>query len=281
MAKYSSAARDKSGAKSALRRLDVKPSKGRGQNFLQDLSVIEAIINFGRVSSKEKLLEIGPGLGALTERLFAISPALTVIEIQDELCEELKKKFPELNIINADVREIDLSKLGENLTIFGNLPYSFSTDIVFRLVDQASSIKRAILMLQREFCERMAAPPGGRDYGVLSISVQLACDVRLGPTVPGTSFYPAAKVESRVIELNFNKAQKFEIEDRTWFNKVVRASFSQRRRQLRNSLKGANLCPLDALDQSLQELGIAGTRRAETLSIQEFINLAERLGRAR
>ncbi len=261
-------------SKDILAHLGVRPSKGLGQNFTIDNRLIDEIIEFGKPQSSDTLVEIGPGLGALTERL-SVFPKLTVIEIDEKLADALHLRFPNIDILEGDVRAVDFSEIGENLTVFGNLPYSFSTDIVFHLIANAASITRAVILLQREFAERVAAPPGGRDYGVLSISAQLWADMRLGPIFPGTMFHPPTKVQSRLLELTFLKEPRFKIDDMLHFQMVVKAAFSQRRRKLLNSLKGTALFPVEKLPAALAAVGIDGGRRAETLSIAEFVELAK------
>jgi len=258
-----------------LRELSLRPSKGRGQNFITDPSLIQRIVDFAGDLQSKALVEIGPGLGALTKQLYRISPSLKVIEIEPQFCSELKRNFPDLTIVNQDVRQVQFSSLGSDLFVFGNLPYSFSTEIVFHLISQREFIASAVLMLQREFVERMCAAPGGRNFGTLSIGVQLWCELEAGPVVPGDAFYPPAKVESQVVKLNFLKAPRFPISDHDFFRKVVKASFLQRRRKLQNSLKNSGLCDPAQVEAALRSAAIDGGRRAETLSIEEFVRLSE------
>lgn len=263
-------------ARKTLKRVGVKPSKQFGQNFLQDEGVLREIVEFGAAQPSDLVVEIGPGLGALTKHLAAF-PNLSLLEIEQRFCVELARKFPRAKVIHADARDFDISSLGQDLLVYGNLPYAFSTDIVFQLVAHAKSIKRAVLMLQREFAERMAAKEGGRDYGVLSISAQLQAEIDLGPIVSGDCFYPTTKVDSRILRMNFHKSPRYPIEDLAWFSKVVRASFVQRRRKLLNSLKASGIFGAEKLAAALVEAGIDAGRRAETLSIPEFIDLAKAL----
>ncbi len=263
-------------AKDTLRSLDVRPSKERGQNFITDQSVLHSIVDFGHPEKGNQIVEIGPGLGALTRELAPFGP-LTLIEIEPKFCEALAKEFPAARIVNADVRMVNFADLGADLLIFGNLPYSFSTEIIFHLVANAAVIGRAVLMLQREFAERLAASPGGRDYGVLSVNAQMMADISLGPIIPGTAFHPIANVASRLVELKFLSKPRVDIGDMEWFKKVVRASFLQRRRKLWNSLKASSIGSPEAIDAALRATGIDPGRRAETLSIPEFAALAAAL----
>lgn len=265
-------------AKDVLRDLDVRPSKGRGQNFVIDSSVVRSIVDFGNPQPGEKLVEIGPGLGALTAELYGRGE-LTVIEIEERFCEELARKFPGIHIINADVRDVDFSTIGSNLAVFGNLPYSFSTDIIMLLLEQSPALARAVLMLQREFAERLAAPPGGRDYGAISVACQMRADISTGPIVPGDSFHPPASVESMVIELRFLGQARHGVEDLGEFRKVVKAGFMKRRKKLVNSMRASGFYSGESLDRAFAETGVDPGRRAETLTLEEFAALYRSLRR--
>lgn len=262
--------------KDQLRHLEVRPSKGRGQNFVIDPTVTAAILEFGAPHPEEHLVEIGPGLGALTAEL-ARFPTLTLIEIEPKFCAELGERFPGVRIINEDVRAVDFGGIGRDLVVFGNLPYAFSTDIVFHLIGAAPYLKRAVLLLQREFAERLAAAPGGRDYGLLSVSAQVWSEMRLGPIIPGTAFHPPARVESRVIELSFRREPRVPVRDPLWFKRVVSACFLKRRKKVVNSLLAAGLFQKEQILAGLAAAGVDPNRRAETMSIEEFFNLSEAL----
>jgi len=262
--------------KDHLGALEVRPSKKRGQNFMIDPSLPLTIADFGAPLPQQKLVEIGPGLGALTEILVPHG-LLAVLEIEPRFCEDLRGKFPDLNVIEADARTFDFSTLGADLVVFGNLPYVFSTEIIFHLIEQRASITRAVCMLQREFVERLAATPGGRDFGVLSINVQRWADVRAGPIIPGTAFHPPTKVQSQLVELAFLPESRIRVSDEKWFARVVRAAFHQRRRKLPNSLASAGLGKLDEMRAALADLDIDPNLRAESLSLEQFGRLAEGL----
>lgn len=259
--------------KSRLNEMDLRPSKSRGQNFLIDDSVIATIIEFARIRPGEQLLEIGPGLGALTAELVRQNK-LTVIEIEEKFCRDLKARFPNLNIINQDVRFVDFSTIGNELVVFGNLPYSFSTDIIFHLIAYRQSISRAVLMLQREFAERLGAAPGTRDYGVLSISCQLFANVEIGPILSGDSFHPPTKVESALVELKLLKEPRINVGDEIHFREVLNAAFFRRRKKLINSLEASQRYQGEGLEERLRAGGMDPNRRPETLSIREFVQLA-------
>jgi 16S rRNA (adenine1518-N6/adenine1519-N6)-dimethyltransferase len=261
--------------KQLLRDLGIKPSKAKGQHFLTDPGALASIIEFARPVPDERAVEIGGGLGALTRELVACPfSKLVVIELEEEFCRRLRADYPAVRVINADVLTVDFSELGQELVVFGNLPYSHSTDIIFHLIGQATSIKRAILMLQKEFAARLGASPGGREYGVISVMCQLWSEVYLGPTVPGTSFYPEAEVDSQVFELVFQPAPRFPVSDPYWFRRIVMAAFSERRRKVFNSLKQSRLATPEVFRRALDEVGIDAGRRAETISVEEYARLA-------
>ena len=261
--------------KDTLRAMDVAPSKERGQNFVIDDSVINAIVGFGAPQESDNLVEIGPGLGALTKALSKF-PRLSLVEIEEKFCYELTRQFPHAKVVNGDVREVALDQFGDNLVVFGNLPYVFSTEIVFHLIAHAKIVKRAVLLLQREFGERLAAQPGGREYGRISIATQLWADVKLGPIIPGSMFHPPTAVESRVIELTFHEP-RFQISDMVWFEKVVKASFNQRRKKIHNSIASSGILDAERIKLAFEDAKFDSNRRAETFSIAEFVQLAEAL----
>lgn len=189
-------------AKNILARVGVRPKKSRGQNFVINPDAIAKIIEFAKPKADETIIEIGPGLGALTESL-AQFPSLSVVEIEPEFCSLLRAKFPNIQIFNADVRLFEFAAVGKDLTVFGNIPYSFSSEIVLKLIHSRASIKRVVLMLQKEFAQRLAAKPGTKAYGSLSIACQLWTETRLGPIIAGSNFHPRANVDSLLIELLF------------------------------------------------------------------------------
>ncbi len=264
--------------KEKLKELDVKASKARGQNFVINSSLISSIMNFAKIEDDENIIEIGPGLGALTEELYKYKK-LQVIEIEKKFADDLSVRFPNLKIINKDVREVIFSDLGKNLTVLGNLPYSFSSEIIFHLIAYAPYINRAILLLQKEFAERLAAKPNTKSYGALSVACQLWAKPTLGEIFPGSFFHPPAKVESQVIELKFSRETRFDVKDPFWLGRFVKACFSQRRKKIINSLKSTSIFPIDKLNEGFIKTGIDSNRRAETLSIDEFILLSNYFGK--
>jgi len=258
--------------------MGVRPTKEMGQNFLIDAAVVDEIIRFGMPQAGENLVEIGPGLGALTQELSKFQH-LTLVEIEEKFCADLIKRYPTVTVINADVRLLDLSQLGGELVVFGNLPYSFSSDILFLLLDAAAYIKRAVLMLQKEFVKRLCAQPGSRDYGALSIACQLWAGLRPGPVIAGDSFYPVAEVDSQLVELTFLKEPRCRVEDPFLFKRLVAASFFRRRKKIINSIRAAGAFNEIHLEKIFVRSGIDPNRRAETLSLEEFSQLGAELSK--
>lgn len=265
--------RSEQSIKSELRHLGVRPNKQRGQNFVIDPSVIDAIVQFSPPLPTEDIVELGPGLGALTEKLGG-GRSLTLVELQAEFCGPLKERFPTAEIINTDAREFDFNSLDKQVAVFGNLPYVHSTAIIFQILSFPKVVTRAVLLLQKEFSERVAASPGGRDYGVLSVMAQILCTARLGPIICGDRFHPPTKVDSRVLEISFRESPLIPEEELAWFKKTVKAAFNQRRKMLRNSLRSSGYLDSEQIERGLSAANIDGARRAETLSIEEFRQLA-------
>lgn len=276
MKKYNKENRKLRDVKASLRKSGVRPSRTKGQNFLLDENVLAGIVEFAEPDFSQKIVEIGPGLGALTKYL-APAENLTLIELESEFCRELEKSFPNARIINEDIRQVDFSEIGENLVVFGNIPYVYSTDIIFRLIDNSKRISKAVLLMQKEFARRLAAPSGGREYGAISIAVQLWADIKLGSVVKGDAFHPATKVDSQVVSLQFLSEPRYPIEDYAAFRRLVKAAFMQRRKKLINSLKASGFYTSIDLPAVLEACGISGSRRAETLSIIEFVDLSQKI----
>lgn len=248
-----------------------------GQNFLHDESVIDRIIRAINPQPGERLVEIGPGLGALTGHLLEAIGKLDVVELDRDLIPKLAMKFSskgELIIHEADALKFDFRSLvqgDEQLRIIGNLPYNISTPLLFHLLETADIIHDMHVMLQKEVVDRMTASPGGSDYGRLSVMLQYRCKVdRLFTVGPG-AFNPAPKVDSAIARLTPYVSLPCKAKSEQALSQVVGQSFSQRRKMLRASLKGM----LTA--EQIESCDIDPTRRPETLSIKEFVALSDLL----
>jgi 16S rRNA (adenine1518-N6/adenine1519-N6)-dimethyltransferase len=274
-----------SSVKATLSELNVSPKKSRGQNFLHQKDLAAAIVHDSGLTPGDTVLEIGPGLGVLTEQIFSICKNLTTIEIEENLARELPERVRGLSpsqVINSDIRKFSLDRLGpvEGLSVLGNVPYSISSDIIIWLLDNSNLIRRATLLLQREFAERIAGTPGTKAYGILSVQTALYADARVGRVVPGTVFHPPTKVESRVLHLEFLNAPRHEIVNHDFFRKTVRGLFSMRRKTAINNLVHLGFCAnkIDAANL-LESLGLNPKARAETFTVETFALLSNHLYR--
>lgn len=273
-----------------LRDLAVTPSKRRGQNFLHDQSVIEELVEFARVSEQDNVVEIGPGLGALSSAIWRRCKNSFYVEIDSSLALELVDKLSGIEphrVLNRDIRSLSGVELfekfgGNKFVVISNVPYSISTEVVLWILENRQYISRASLLFQKEFAERLASPPGSRDYGSLTVFRSLYANARLGLVVPGDRFFPTTKVDSQAIELQILASPRVEVDDLSFFEQVVRASFGSRRKTLLNSLGRSELSPdKTELSDLLQSIAIDPSRRAETLTLEEFVTLAKKLHQGR
>lgn len=246
----------------------MKARKRFGQNFLQDPQLIAKIVRAINIAPNDQLVEIGPGRGALTQPLMAATDHFTVIEIDRDLAHQLRLLYPKLNVIEKDVLKQDIAELGSGLRVVGNLPYNISTPILFKLFESLPQIIDMHFMLQLEVVERMIAQPNSKAYGRLSVMTQYYCDANLLFTVPPEAFIPKPKVNSAIVKL-IPKATPEQADDPALFSELVNQAFSMRRKTVRNALKGYIS---DAV--GFERLGIDPGRRPETLSLSEFVQLA-------
>lgn len=264
-----------------------------GQHFLADPGVAARIVEAVGATAADLVCEIGPGPGALTRALAIRAGRLVALEIDPALqawLTQAARHWPEaarVEIRHADAREFDYEELralrpspAGRVLVVGNLPYSASKAILERLLDAHAALDLAVLMLQREVAERLAAAPGGRDYGALSVFWQRWADVTRLLVVPPAAFRPPPAVESAVVRATFGAASRLPVTDEAAFKRTVRAAFGQRRKTLVNALRGGGLGSPERLAVALAEAGIDGRRRAETLSLEEFARLADVLHRA-
>jgi len=254
--------------------LTHKARKRFGQNFLHDPGVIRRIVSAVAPAPGEQLVEIGPGQGAITKELLKVAGRLNAVELDRDLIEPLAQMcgdLGELRIHCVDALRFDFHQLVEDdqrLRVIGNLPYNISTPILFHLIDQLDCIQDMHFMLQKEVVHRMAAEPGSKSYGRLSVMLQVHCEViPLFDIGPG-AFKPAPKVESAFVRLQPHTKPIVQIDDYAVFGRVVTQAFAQRRKTLRNSLREL----IDA--DGMQALGIDPVIRAERLTLDEFALLA-------
>ncbi len=252
---------------------NARPSKSLGQNFITDKRVIERIVSEAGITPDDEVLEIGPGLGALTFALARKAARVVAVEKDARLAERLRALLPEwpnVELICGDALDVDFGALykGRRLKVAANLPYSVSSPILVRLLRARELFSTLVLMLQLEVGERISSPPGGKEYGSLSVLIQTYFDVKLLFRVPPSSFWPAPKVDSVVLKLSPLPEPRVRIDDEAAYERILRAAFSSRRKMLGNSLGSA--LKKGAADRVLAAAGIDRTRRAETLSVEEF-----------
>lgn len=242
-----------------------------GQNFLVDDGIIAGIVAAIAPQREDNLVEIGPGLGALTAPLLARLERLQVVEIDRDLIARLRETYAaeKLTIHEGDVLRFDFATLGSNLRVAGNLPYNISTPLLFRFAEFSDSIRDVHVMLQREVVERMVAAPGDSEFSRLSVMLQYRFDMEMLFEVPPESFDPAPKVDSAVVRLTPLAPLPHPARDETVFSSVVARAFSQRRKTLRNTLKGV------IADADFARLDIDPGARAQELSVADFVRIAD------
>ena len=249
------------------------PRKRFGQHFLIDAMIIRRIVQAVAPKPGQRIVEIGPGEGAITLPLLREAQSMTVIELDRDLIpriEAMTAGLGEVEIINADVLGVDFSALaaGGRLRVIGNLPYNISSPILFHCIDHLDAIEDMHFMLQKEVVDRMAATPGSKVYGRLSVMLQLACKVEPLLAVPTEAFRPPPKVDSAVVRLLPRPASERPLAEHATIVRLVRAAFGQRRKTLSNSLDGV------ATIADMQAAGIDPRTRAEQLSPQAYVDLA-------
>jgi 16S rRNA (adenine1518-N6/adenine1519-N6)-dimethyltransferase len=259
-------------------------TRALGQHFLRDSTVAQRLVALVAPGPRDLVVEIGPGDGALTGLLARSGARLRAVEIDATLASRLRERFagmPGVEIVEADARRRDWAALGGDrpdpagrVIAVGNLPYSAGTVILQSLVAAGPALDEMALMLQREVAERVAAAPGHRTYGSLSVLVQMACEVRLAFAVPAGAFRPAPRVESAVLHLRVRPAPAVAVTDTVRFERVVHAAFAQRRKTLANALAAGLALAAPAARELLIAAGIDPMRRAETVSLTEFARLA-------
>ncbi|MGE0682257.1 MAG: 16S rRNA (adenine(1518)-N(6)/adenine(1519)-N(6))-dimethyltransferase RsmA [Candidatus Binatia bacterium] len=259
-----------------LGELGIRPYKRLGQHFLVDPTVIDRMIAAARIGPNDTILEIGPGLGVLSDQLAELAARLYLVEVDRVLAERLCGRFSRnerVRVIAVDFLSLDLPVTFPEPTIHvvASLPYNVATPILFRLLEHRRQFPEVTVMIQKEVAERLTAVPGTKAYGVPSVLTQLYAMVETICTVGPRSFFPAPKVESQVVRLIFQETPRVAIREEKAFQRVVKAAFAQRRKTLRNTLKAAGYQNLETVESNL---GINLQRRGETLSLEEFAALA-------
>ncbi len=275
-----------------------RPRKRFGQHFLTDDLILAGIADLVNPTRSDVVLEVGPGAGALTHHLLRRLERLVTVEIDRDLLAELTRRYsadPRLRLLEGDVLQLDLRALlqeeeKQQYVFVGNIPYNITAPLLFRLIEHFDIVSRAVLTVQKEVAQRLVSKPGSRDYGLLSVLLGTRAQIKLRMDVDRSHFRPVPRVDSAVIEIDIARAPVVCIHDPRSFERLVRAAFSQRRKMLRNSLKALfasmgghqeavspEAVASEWMHTAAQSAGIDLTRRAETLSIQEFATLSNNL----
>jgi len=270
-------------AREALAAAGLRPRKRWGQHFLCDPAVARRIVEAADLGPRSVALEIGPGLGALTDELAARAGRLYLVEVDPTLAQRLAARFagdPRVRIVTGDVLSLPLEDvvLEPAASVVANLPYNIAMPIVFRLLDARARLPRAVLMLQREMAQRLVARPGTAAYGVASVLVQAFAELRIAFGVSRRSFLPRPDVDSAVVDVRWSTTPRADVGDVALFRAVVRAAFGQRRKMLRNALAGLATERAVDLAAAFATARIAPTARAETLDLAAFARLARAFG---
>jgi 16S rRNA (adenine1518-N6/adenine1519-N6)-dimethyltransferase len=265
-----------------LDKYDLRAKKSWGQNFLADEVALDDIARLAVPRAGERVVELGAGLGHLTARLVGRGARVTAIERDRDMARVLRGELGDaIELLEADAARLDYAALagGGRVAVVGNLPYHLTSPILFGLLDQAVHVERAVFLLQREVAERLAASPGQKAWGVLSVFLQREAEVSVERIVPPGAFFPPPKVHSAVIHVGFRPAgPAAAVLDPARFRALVKAGFAQRRKTLRNALEAGRVASPERLDAALSAVGIDPRRRGETLAIAEWAALERALG---
>jgi 16S rRNA (adenine1518-N6/adenine1519-N6)-dimethyltransferase len=266
-----------------LKRFGIRTHKRLGQNFLINPRVLSAIVHAAGITPGDSVLEIGPGIGTLTQGLAEAGAQVTAVELDSGLLPILAKTlegYDNITIMHGDILKVNLPELlhAGQWKVVANLPYYITTPILMELLEQKLPLVSLVTMVQKEVAQRMVAKPGGKEYGALSVAVQYYTQPEIVMIVPPSSFVPQPGVESAVIKCTIRVTPPVELINEGFFFRVVRGAFGQRRKTVLNALKAAPLgMDKEKIERALQAAAIVETRRGETLSLEEFGRLANML----
>ena len=270
--------------KQELLEYGIFPKKRLGQHFLVDRNVLDRVIQTAEVGKDDVIIEVGPGLGEMTHALARLAKQVIAVEIDAKLVEILKKKLaecPNVEVVRSDILKVDFKhfykKEGQPIKVVANLPYQISTPLLFCFIEAREVFSTFTLMVQKEVAERMVASPGGKEYGKLSVLLQVFLDLSVRFFIPPSAFFPRPKVESAVVHMSFREKSVVRLEDEEWFKKIVKGCFGYRRKTLMNALKHSGLPLPQSIESRMQTIGIDPQKRPETLTIQDLVHLAEAL----
>lgn len=271
-----------------LKKYNFNFQKKFGQNFLIDTHVLDKIVAAAGITKEDMVLEIGPGIGTLTQYLCEAAREVVAVEIDRNLIPVLSdtlSAYDNVTVLNEDVLKVDLDALvreknaGNPIKVVANLPYYITTPIIMKLLEENIPVESITVMIQKEVAERMQAEPGGKEYGALSLAVQFYADTYIAANVPPNCFMPRPNVGSAVIRLTKHEKCPVKVQDTSFMFKVIRASFAQRRKTLVNGLCNSSEISVDkeAVLKALEEIGLKADVRGEKLSLAEFAKLSDLL----
>lgn len=251
------------------------PNKSLGQHWLKDRSVLAHIADSADITADDTVLEIGPGLGTLTSELLRRAGKVIAVEFDDDLARKLPAQFPgkNLEVITSDILSYDLSVLPKKYIVVANVPYYITSKIVQMLMTAENKPRTAVLLVQKEVAERLAATPGR--MSILAVSAQVFADVTLGDKVPATFFTPPPKVDSQVVILKTRTTPFLMGVDEKDFFRIVKAGFSSKRKKLRSSLSGGLKIDKVTVESMLEQAGVSPDSRAEALSLDDWVRLTQ------
>ncbi len=264
--------------------------KKYGQNFLIDSNILDKIIESAQLTKDDCVLEIGPGIGTMTQYLAEQAGEVVAVEIDKNLIpilEDTLSDYSNVTILNEDILKVDISKIveerngGKPIKVVANLPYYITTPIIMALFESHVPLLSVTIMVQKEMADRMQIGPGTKDYGALSLAVQYYAKPEIITRVPASCFMPKPNVDSTVIRLTRYEKPPVEVEDEAYLFAVIRASFNQRRKTLANGLANAGNLGVNrqVVEETLDEMGLSRQIRGETLDLKQFTDLSNRLGR--
>ncbi len=285
-------------SKSTVNRLreefNFQCTKSLGQNFLLDKNIIDKIVDSAHLSKEDLVVEVGPGMGVLTQAMAPLVQQVLAVEIDGRLIpvlEKTLKEYDNVNVVQGDILQVDLKKLIDNegwskdsggkVCLVANLPYYITSAIIMKVLEEGIPVESMTVMMQREVALRMNAAVGTKDYGALTVMVQYYCRVKSVTRVPREVFTPMPRVDSMVIQLIKRKEPPVPLEDPTLFFQTVKQGFGQRRKTLLNAMNGFQGCGKEEIKQWLDRCHIDARRRGETLTMEEFAHLANTIARSK
>lgn len=273
-----------------MKKYGISANKSLGQNFLIDDEVISKIVESANISNEDLVIEIGPGLGTLTNELLKKAKKVIAIELDERMIEILEDRFSlynKIEIINNDVLKVNLNELikkekqeigVKEVKIVANLPYYITTPIIMKLLEEKSDIETITVMIQKEVADRLCETPGGKQSGAITYTIYYYAEAEKVQKVPNTSFIPAPEVDSEVIKLKIRKEPPIQVKDEERLFKIIKYAFMQRRKTLINALSQCDIFKSkEEIKNILDSLGISEKIRGEALTIQEFANISNHI----